>query len=509
MHGRSLFGLMINFIRSVMQFKNNLIDISLLGTSKKDLPLSDLPAPVQDCLNQMQFQDTDATEQFLKASSLSLAYYRAGVEPSKMDLAVDEALPEELAYCSDKAMALLSNLLDEKYYTLVWFWAVRCSESGKIVQPQALPQFFEWGVAEKKYYAPLFVSIIGNRGTWLSKFNTQWGFVKNEEEITDWETAGLLQRVVYLQKLRQSEPSLAIEKIKSVWKEENAAARTDLLATLMVNLGNNDESFIIEALSDKSKQVKEKALELLKLIPGSILINRYQDVLKGSIKLKESKMLGLISRTAVEVNLQLPDEEIFKTGIDKLSSDKKVSDGDYILTQLISQVPPSFWNAHFGLNIAETVKLFAQKDELLKFQPALCQSVIKFADGNWALEILKQFENSNVGLLSLVEPDIRQQYAERFVKQNLEAVMESFLSDPFTELNLKLAQAVISGTSQDPHRYHKPFYESLCIRIPQSIIPFLNTITFVEDWKRLFWNRHSSEIEKLINLKENIKTQTF
>lgn len=492
-----------------MQLKSNVINTALLGTGKKQLDVAGIPPWLQADIENIQATEQDEESRFIKMASLALNVYRAGLEPAKTGLHADVCPPETLPYCSNRAQNILNDLLTDKYYTLVWFWCLQCSKKQQLVQPDILPRFFEWGLANRKKALPLFTSVIGKRGQWLAKFNPQWQFLQPHEEQHDWETGTLAQRINYLLDLRTTQPALATEKIQQVWNEENAAGRAELLDALKINLTEADESFLQSALNDKSKTVKEKALHLLKQIPASAIIKQYCEILENSIQLKESKFLGLISKTNITVALSTGSEEIFKTGIDKLSSDKAISDNDYILAQLISQVPPAFWLRHFKLGIAEVVNLFAVRDELKKFQVAFCNSVLKFGDAEWAKQILTQFNQSNVQLLTLLPGHERQQFAMGFIRQDLDGVINALTGDEIAEWSLPLTQKIFSETAQNPHRYTKTFYENISIYLPASILTTLGSIQVEEEWRKNTWNNCIPEIEKLINIKETIKTHAF
>ena len=492
-----------------MQLKSNLINTALLGTGKKQLDVAEIPQWLHADIEHIQATEQDEESRFIKIASLALNVYRAGLQPAKTDLPADVCPPETLPYCNNKAQSILNDLLTDKYYTLVWFWCLQCSKKQQVVQPDILPRFFEWGLANRKNALPLFTAVIGKRGHWLANYNPQWQFLQPPPEQFDWETGTLAQRVNHLQGLRTTQPALAIEKIQQVWNEENAAGRAELLEALKINLTESDESFLKSALTDKSKTVKEKALHLLKQIPASAIIKQYCEVLGNSIQLKESKILGLINKTSITITINTGSEEIFKTGIDKLSSDKAVSDNDYILAQLISEVPPSFWLQHFKQDITGVVKLFAGRDELKKFQVVFCNSVLKFGDAEWAKQVLTQFNQSNVQLLKLLPAHERQQFAVGFIRQDLDGVISALTGGEISEWGLPLTQKILNETAQNPHRYTKAFYENISIYLPASILATLSNIQVEEEWRKNTWNNYIPEIEKLINIKETIKTHAF
>ena len=489
-----------------MNLKDTIITTALLGTEKKQVNPAEFPDALKPSLEKVLEEDSDNETKFLRLAAIALNYIRAGAMPVNISIPISEAPEEEKAYCPDEAMSVLKELLSNKYQNLTWLWCKRCSNSNLIVQPELLPELFEWGVATKKQWAALFTSVIGKRGIWLSKFSDDWNFVNALEEETDWEIASLLQRLNFLETLRKHNPAEAREKIASVWKEENAAARLELLETLAINISRDDEDFLNQTLTDKSQKVKDKALQLLKLIPDSQLIQRYRQVLKDSFSLSANKVFGLISKTSIDVKLK-HDEEIFRTGIQNLSSDKKISDENFILMQLISEVPPDFWVEHFGTDSAEVIKMLVSRDELKKFQSSLTNAVLKFRNKGWAKLIINHFDISSVSILPLLEDNEKIRYAEYLLKvyPNVNDIVTVLRNTSDTkEWNYNFTRQLLSVMAQDPYSYANLF-ESICIYFPAAVANDVDRFFPSEEWKRNYWQKISVQIKEFIRLKEKIK----
>ncbi len=487
-----------------MSLKDQIITAALLGSAKKHVNPADFPAALRPSIETLQGEDHETI--FLQAASLSLNYLKAGVKPLNLRLTINEAPAEEKPYCSGEAMIVLHDLLSGKYPNLTWFWCKRCREAGQIVQPDLLPELFEWGVATKKQWPGLLSSVIGKRGQWLAQFSPDWQFVNIPEEEAEWETAGLPQRISFLKKLRLSNPQEAREKIASVWKEENAATRQELLETLSTGIHKDDEAFLFQTLNDKSLKVKELAWQLLKLIPDSEIILKYRQILQDSFVVTSNKVLGLIRKTNIDVRLKLEGEEIFKTGIQNLSNDKRISDENYILMQLIGEVPPAFWTSHFNTSPEEVVKMFASRDELKKFQPSLVQAVIKFSEKNWA-KLVVSFGTNSVALLSLMEGVDKISYAEYLLKgnSNLNDIVNALRNEEKpAEWNYNFSRQLISAMAQDPYTYANLF-ESIAVYLPAAIVNDLDKFFPSEEWKRNYWQKTLGQIQEYIRLKEKIK----
>jgi hypothetical protein len=487
-----------------MQLKEYIINTALIGTDKKSLSVNELPEQLRSSATKLFEKSEDSESLFLKTAALALNYYRGGIEPIKLNLNVEKAEDETGPYCSDSATAVLKDILEEKYYSLVWFWTKCCVEKNQIVQARLLPKYFEWGASTRKTTIDLFSAAIGKRGIWLAKFKAEWSFVSKAVEEFDWETSGIVNRVKYLEQLRKENSPDAVEKIKQVWKEENAASRAELISALFINLSKSDEEFLVPLLSDKSQKVKEKAFQLIKQIPSSAIIESYKNCVRQSIQITQSKMLGLISRTTVQVNLKVSDESIFTTGIQKLSSTKEISDDDFILMQMIAEIPPSFWSEQFAMNTVDVIKAFG-KDELKKFQPSLIKAVVKFNDSNWAKEILENFDAPSVELLQLIHEDERIGYAPKFLKENTDEMIASIRTENLKEWNRKFVKQLLPMLADNPSRYNRVFFENIVIYLPLEIMNDLDDVAATEEWKKGHWNGIKEEVKKLLSLKEQIK----
>lgn len=489
-------------------FKDTLITTALLGTEKKQINPEEFPNSLKPAVEKIIQEIPEQETRFLHTAALGLNYLRAGAMPLPMSYALNIAGAEDKAYCSAEAMSVLKELLSNKNTNLTWFWCKRCADRNLIVQPELLPELYEWGVATKKQWASLFSAVIGKRGAWLVQFSEEWKFVSSEEEKTDWDTSNLSQRVHLLEMYRKENPSYAIQKITSVWKEENASARLELLETLVPGLSKSDEPFLVQILTDKSQKVKEKAWQLLKLIPDSEILQQYQNILKDSIILSSGKVLGLISKTNLEIRLKLADEEIFKTGIQNLSSDKRISDENFILMQLVSEVYPEFWTVHFNCSPEEVVKMFATREELKKFQSSLVQSVLKFRMKSWAKLVIDQFNIDSVALLPLLEDTDKIRYAEQLLKvyPNMTDILNALRNqgNP-VEWNYNFARQLISVMAQDPYTYANLF-EGIAVYLPAAIVQDLDRFFPGEEWKRNYWQKIAQQIKEYIRLKEKIKT---
>lgn len=491
-----------------MELKKLLINTALLGIEKKSITDSEVPHQLNEIALRLAESFPEKESQFLTLGAVSLNMLKAGFQPPHIKLVKNSAEEENLPYCSTDAANTLSTLLGNNYQSLIWLWVSFAANNGVIAPPQLLPTLFKWGVTHKKTSSEIFIKVIGKRGKWLSQFDNDWKSIfSSSVEDVDWETASAKERIDYLGKLRLEQPLLAIQKIKSIWKDENAASRTELLTSLNIGISIEDEEFLLTCLEDKSIKVKEKAFELLKLIDSGKVLTDYKNVVASSIVLSQSKVFGLISLKEITILLKNVDEFLFKTGIEKLSSDKKVKDEDYILYQLISEISPNFWTNHFSMTPTEVIHYFDVTTELSYFRVALCRAIYKFQEVEWALLALDKFGKDQHYLLNLLALDDLIKYAPTFLKSQLfESTIQLLIKK--SELNdwpLAFSKTVVQEFARNVYWNNKATCEALSLYLPSAILPEINQIEPQEEYRKSFWKNLQSEFNTLIELKESIK----
>src|SRR6185295_420131 len=130
-------------------------------------------------------------------------------------------------------------------------------------------------------------------------------------------------------------------------------------------------------------------------IPSSNVVQLYWNQVSKAVTLKSGKaFLGLLNKTSVEINPSVSfDDSIFKTGIDKLSNNKQFTDEEFIVFQLISNVPPKKWEQHFNESPQKIMDFFRKSQE--KFFPALINAAKSFKDATWAKALVDQLNGTD------------------------------------------------------------------------------------------------------------------
>jgi hypothetical protein len=295
-------------------------------------------------------------ERKLLLSAGALALYRqAGKQAVQIETAPEPAGPETLCACSPEAGLLLSRLLSGEQAELLPVALAKMRVAGLYMPYNLLPKALE--ISQKVLRTALF-PVLGQRGLWLSQFNSSWNWVRNYvsdeqsamsvEAETIWQEGTTAQRVEILCRLRSVDPAKAREWLEAVWKLEKADVRGDMLRTLEIGLHSADETFLEKALDDKAASVRTIAASVLSHLPETAFRARMLALGRNFLFLKDG--MPVIKPPATYDKAWLRDgiTEDPPHGLGKRA---------WYLTQILSCITPAFWETHLG---AEPEALIAQ-----------------------------------------------------------------------------------------------------------------------------------------------------
>ncbi len=475
----------------------------MLGTEKK----SSVPEPFNEDLNVAaaaisQNAGIDREERFLQTAALVLNYRQCGATAmQQQEVTLPVAEKEEKTYCSTTALQLLKDILQQESNSLLYLWLNRCNEKGLLVTPRLVPPLLQ-KAEQQKNLRELIVQCCGKRGEWLARFNPAWNFAStlNDEEL--WQTGTPEQRRQVLQRIKITDAVKAGEWLRQTWPQENAAGKLELLKAFAVNLTSQDVEWLESLLTEKSQRIKEEALNQLKQIPSSGIVQQYQQVLQQAVVLKKEKaLLGLSSKLVLQIQLPAAvDETIFTSGIEKLSSQSKITDEQHILQQLISHVPPDFWEAHFNEPPTQVLQIFEKEKATAFYVPAIAAATANFKNKNWAALIADTGSAYYPELLPLLDAPLRDKYLlKHFEKEAAEAV--TFLSGTQQEWSLDITRALLQYTAKNTYQYNRSFYKEHIHLLPTQIGGELQQFAPKEEYLLNLWNNISEYIHKLLYLK--------
>jgi hypothetical protein len=488
-----------------MQFWNEIINTALLGTARKQVVVDMLPPGLREAAGLVVAQPaTEAEEQFLQLAALSFNFRQSGVIPLRREgKPVPEVTPETLPYCSAAATQVLKDILTKDNSYLLAYWLDRCCQARQLAPPELVPTLLNLATNNRKGLQQAVVAVCGRRGEWLSRLNPAWASSAAVDDETLWQTGTPDQRKTVLWRMRQQDPARTRNWLQQTWPQENANSRTEMLKQLDGTVEPDDEPWLQSLLADKSQKVKDEALRLLKQLPGSALVQQYQDLLRPLIFLKKEKaLLGMFSKTVFHIQLPaVPEKGDYVPGIEKLSNDKSYTDGEFIVFQLMQAVPPGFWEQHFGQGPADVLSNFAGRNE--KYLPAFVKATVQFRDRRWALAYLEYRDIFYEELLALLPSEEAEAYCLRNFKQYADPITQQ--AKLWTrEWSLPLAKEILAHTARQPFQYGVGFYQATIHLIPVAVTDLLESLAPADLQHQKLALHLFDQLESLLLLKQQI-----
>ncbi|MFD1001968.1 DUF5691 domain-containing protein [Ohtaekwangia kribbensis] len=488
-----------------MKSWEDIVNKALLGSEKASLRVADIPASIAQEYDLVASGNHE--EDFLRFTSLVYQFRQGGAHPLDFNAVKSvEAAVETKQYCSTQANDTLKIILDEELPQLLYLWLQTCASRQEVVSPEMIPALLDIAL-RKKELRKVIVEVTGNRGLWLATINPPWNFsLPAEDAKTVWDTGTPEQRKEVLRELRIANPEEGRNILESTWTTEGANEKVSFLDILKINLSKSDLPWL-ESLKEKGQKVNNASLELLKLIPESAVVQNYRNILSEAVGIKTGKaLLGMINKTMLQVDesVAVPDA-VFKTGIEKLSSDKNVTDSKYILAQLISAVPPSFWNQHLSHSTPEIIELVQKEKNTAFYLPAIAMAAIRFKDQEWIKYILDKADrdiirSSVVSMIGALPAVDRDRYALKFLKDSPHDII-GLMANSDVEWSMELAKAILAQTAHEVYSYNRTFYRPVMALIPVGILDILDSFIPNDENKKVYWKSQSDELARLLTIK--------
>lgn len=488
-----------------MKIWDEIIHTALLGTDKKQLSLDETSVPfagLKDKINQMPSLDKE--DQFLHLAAIVLNYRQCGRMPFPMEGAeMTAAEPETKPYSSAKAFQILKDILAEDNHTpLLKFWLKQCSAVERLIRPEIIPDLFSVAVQQKELRANI-LQVCGKRGEWLGKFNASWQFSAPSDPLEIWQTGTIEERKNILKLLRQTDPAKAREWVSECWDKENAAVKIDFLKQFEGNLTADDKDWLEALPSEKSLKLRDMILLLLKQLPGSSVVEMYWRVLQQAITLKKEKaLLGMMNKLSLHIEPpEYLDDSLVKTGVEKLSNDKLFNDDEFALYQMMSCIPPAYWESHLAINPEQIIQQFQKEKSHKKYLSAIAGAIIRFHDSRWAQAFLQQTDLFYIPVLSLLPKELQEKYCLRNFDLYPEELIQ-FSSSGENTWSIELSKSIIRYAARNPYKYNRLFFNENIERLPGDIYSALSGIQMPEEHLQTQWEKTNAHILKLHSIKQ-------
>lgn len=276
-------------------------------------------------------------------------------------------------------------------------WLAAAGELGYRAPEALLPALLDAARARTDL-RPAALALAGPRALWLARLNDEWKFAlrgtgrTTELPVGDdpegvrqqWEEGLFAERVALLTALRRQDPQAGLALLASTWPTERAEDRLMFLDSLREDLSAADEPFLEQALSDRSRNVRSTAAELLSTLPGSALAARMAQ--RAHTCIGPDRTSG-----APAIAVEAPHE--CDAGMQRDGVAPKPPSGrgerSWWLGQLVEATPLDGWHARFGGRDASAIVALPVGDDWrTELHDAWCRAAVRQRNADWARALL-------------------------------------------------------------------------------------------------------------------------
>ncbi|GIF17745.1 hypothetical protein BJ973_009290 [Actinoplanes tereljensis] len=256
----------------------------------------------------------------LETAAVALTRRRAGLAPALDGHAPAPAAPAEITTPLPPATGLrLIRILGEGVpggaqlaQELLAQWLEAAAAKGGHVPPVVLPALLDAG-RRNSIIRPALAQVAGRRGTWLAGMRADWRWLRDESVAAPppgagsagfaspgvpsagagsvWEIGTVGERLGFLTELRRVDPAGARSLLAETWAAESSEDRARFVTALGTGLSVDDDAFLEQALDDRRKEVREAALDLLRILPGSSLAARMTQRARAALRYENRRLV--------------------------------------------------------------------------------------------------------------------------------------------------------------------------------------------------------------------------
>ncbi|WP_432076448.1 DUF5691 domain-containing protein [Streptomyces wuyuanensis] len=379
---------------------DELVTSALLGTDRRTPPAG-VPGP-----------GLDAPAALLDAAAVHTVRRRAGLRPATARPRPEPAPPDDRRELPEPARRRLAVLLADRaapagsggrrgtapdLTELLPQWLAAANDRGYRAPASALPALLDAARARTDLRPPA-LRFAGPRGIWLAGLNAEWKFAlrgaaagsalpapEDREAVRRlWEEGLFAERVALLGSVRAHDPAAAAALLAETWPSERAEDRLMFLDSLRTGLSDADEPFLDRALSDRSRNVRATAAELLSALPGSALAGRMAARAAGCVSLDRTAAVATIS---VEAPHEC-DAGMERDGVVPTAPSGR-GERSWWLGQLVEATPLATWPGRLGGRTPEEIVALPVADDWGdELHAAWCRAAVRQQDPEWARALL-------------------------------------------------------------------------------------------------------------------------
>ncbi|MEU7280275.1 DUF5691 domain-containing protein [Streptomyces sp. NPDC045431] len=354
----------------------------------------------------------DAPVALLDAAALHTVRRRAGLLPAPAAAPPEPAPHDPRPPVPEAARRRLTQLLADRagpsqgggrrgaapdLTELLPQWLATANAHGYRAPASVLPSLLDAARARTDL-RPQALTFAGPRGLWLARFNPEWRFaLRGPSGVAAlpapddtpavrslWEEGLFAERVALLAAVRAHEPGAALALLRSTWSAERAEDRLMFLDSLRTGLSDADEPFLEDALSDRSRNVRATAAELLSALPHSALAARMAERAATCVSLDRTGDTAVIS-------VEAPHECDAGMQRDGVLPNPPAGRGErsWWLGQLVEATPLAAWPARLGGRTPEEIVALPVADDWRdELHAAWCRAAVRQRDAAWSRALL-------------------------------------------------------------------------------------------------------------------------
>ena len=315
---------------------DELLSAAMVGTARREFDLGSLDVA--------QVETAEGAEaSLLTATALLTGYRRAGWMPATWSGELPAAAEtDDRPEATPAALQVLELLLDRSLQLeggpdmLIRRWLAACVAADRRVPAHLVVPLLRFGTANAGIRDHVR-AVTGRRGAWLAVHNPQWTWaVRDHPDVDRFATASRSERLAILTYVRQVDPARGRALVEDTWPSEQAASRAALLDALATGLGDDDESFLEQALDDRGATVRAAAAALLDRLPNSRRARRMAE-----------RTAAFVTITKKKVHVELPEQLDQSARRDGITDRREPGHGGRVswLIQLLGATPLSTWGA--------------------------------------------------------------------------------------------------------------------------------------------------------------------
>ncbi len=354
----------------------NILKTAIAGTERSSLPES---VPAELGLRSSGDAARDALEALAAGSLLRKAGFQMTVAESSSGSRHDER-----PVCSAEAARDLGSILSGRYAEALPEFLDLLLRNQRRLPPEYLPDLLETA-ARNLEPAEKIMAAAGPVGEWLASQNPRWdALIQNPS--ADWFTASFAVRKRLLEETRSRNPLLALAWLEKTWPEENPEHKIRFLEILRNRLSATDENLLERAFSDKNREVRLAALQMLMLLPGS----RLQKDLETLFEDRFAHALKSSDREKI-LKTSLPDlsEEALQPWFSLLSAKARANWREELLRLLIGLIPPARLSKYTGLSTEKMLVCLNDHEDAA----ALLTAIVLHSEQAWVEPVLQHFSS--------------------------------------------------------------------------------------------------------------------